>query len=119
MVSIWPTVEEKSENFKYMEEMGYLIRSEAGPRLGIKNKETYFDATNPDACSFVWNKIKNNYYDKGIRFFWLDECEPEITKYEYENFRFFQGSVKEIGNIYPKEMAKWYMKDLKIYVRMK
>lgn len=113
MVSIWPTVEEKSENFKYMEEMGYLIRSEAGPRLGIKNKETYFDATNPDACSFVWNKIKNNYYDKGIRFFWLDECEPEITKYEYENFRFYQGSVKEIGNIYPKEIAKMVYEGLK------
>ena len=31
MVSVWPTVEETSENFLYMEEMGYLIRTEMGP----------------------------------------------------------------------------------------
>lgn len=106
MVSIWPTVEKRSENYKYMEEMGYLIRTEAGPRMGIKNKDTYLDATNPETRDFVWDKIKKNYYDNGIHLFWLDECEPEVTKYEYENYRFYQGSDKEIGNIYPKEFAK-------------
>ncbi|MCH3972288.1 MAG: family 31 glucosidase [Oscillospiraceae bacterium] len=106
MVSVWPTVEEKSENFKYMEEMGYLIRSEAGPRMGIKNKDTYMDATNPGARAFVWQQLKKNYFDKGIRLFWLDECEPEISRYEYENFRFYQGSDKAVGNIYPKEFSR-------------
>lgn len=106
MVSIWPTVEEKSENYKYMEEMGYLIRTEAGPRMGIKNKDTYMDATNPETRAFVWSKIKEHYYDKGIRLFWLDECEPEVTKYEYDNYRFYLGSHKEAGNIYPKKVAQ-------------
>ena len=54
-----------------MEEMGYLIRTEAGPRLGIKNKDTYMDATNPDARKFVWQKLKENYFDKGIHLFGL------------------------------------------------
>lgn len=106
MVSVWPTVEEGSENFLHMEEMGYLIRTEAGPRLGIKNKDTYMDATNPEARKFVWQKLKENYFDKGIHLFWLDECEPEIIKYEYENYRYFSGSVLETGNIYPLDFAK-------------
>ncbi len=106
MISVWPTVEEGSENFKHMEEMGYLIRTEQGPRFGIKNKDTYMDATNPDARKFVWEKLKKNYYNKGIRLFWLDECEPEVTKYEYENYRFHAGTHKEAGNLYPKEFAR-------------
>lgn len=106
MVSVWPTVEENSENFRDMEEMGYLIRTEMGPRMGVKNKDTYMDATNPEARAFVWEKLKKNYYDKGIRLFWLDECEPELTKYEYDNYRFFLGTQKEAGNIYPKEFAR-------------
>lgn len=106
MVSVWPTVEEDSENYKYMEEMGYLIRTEAGPRFQIKNKDTYMDATNPDARAFVWDKLKAHYYDKGIHLFWLDECEPEVTKYEYDNYRFFAGSDKEAGNLYPREFAR-------------
>ncbi len=105
MISVWPTVEEGSENFKYMEEMGYLIRTEQGPRLGIKNKDTYMDATNPEARKFVWGKLKEHYYDNGIRLFWLDECEPEVTKYEYDNYRFCAGTHKEAGSLYPKEFA--------------
>lgn len=106
MISVWPTVEESSENFKLMEEMGYLIRTEQGPRMGIKNKDTYMDATNPEARSFVWSKLKEHYYDKGIRLFWLDECEPEVTKYEYDNYRFYAGTHKEAGSLYPKEFAR-------------
>ena len=106
MVSVWPTVEESSENYREMEEKGYLIRTEMGPRLGIKNKDTYMDATNPEARKYVWEKLKKNYFDKGIHLFWLDECEPELSGYEYDNYRFYQGSDKEIGNTYPKDFAK-------------
>ena len=27
---------------------------------------------------------ERNYYENGIRIFWLDEAEPEFTGYEYE-----------------------------------
>ena len=33
MVSIWPTVEESSENYREMEEKGYLIRADRGNRI--------------------------------------------------------------------------------------
>lgn len=107
MVSVWPTVEENSENFRDMEEMGYLIRTEMGPRMGVKNKDTYMDATNPEARAFVWEKLKKNYYDKGIRLFWLDECEPELTKYEYDNYRFFLGTQKKQATFIRRNLREW------------
>lgn len=106
MVSVWPTVEEKSENFRELEENGFLIRTEYGPRMGIKNKDTYIDATNPGTQQYVWKKLKKNYYDQGIHLFWLDECEPEISKYEYANYRLDAGAELEAGNLYPKEFAR-------------
>ncbi len=106
MVSVWPTVEEESENYREMEEKGFLIRTDYGPRLGIKNKDTYLDATNPKAREYVWQHLKKNYYDKGIHLFWLDECEPEISGYPYRNLRFYAGSDLESGNLYPKDFTR-------------
>lgn len=106
MVSIWPTVDGESENYPVMNEEGLLVRSEHGKSLGQLGEAAFFDATNPDARAFVWDKIKKNYYDKGIKIFWLDEAEPEFTKYEFSHYRYYQGSDVEAGNIYPREYAK-------------
>ena len=56
MVSIWPTVETGSENYAYMEEMGYLRRTEQATTYWHQEKiqDTYFDATNPDARELVF-----------------------------------------------------------------
>lgn len=106
MVSIWPTVESGSENFKEMEEMGYLTRNDFGKRMHQLGNAAFMDVTNPDARKFVWDKIKKNYYEDGVRIFWLDEAEPELTNYEYSNHRYFLGSDLEVGNIYPREYAR-------------
>jgi alpha-D-xyloside xylohydrolase len=106
MVSIWPTVEQDSENYEEMRRLGYLVRSEAGKRLGQLGNACFVDMTNPDARAYVWNKIKENYYDCGIRIFWLDEAEPEFTDYEYDHYRYHLGSVLEVGNLYPKLYAR-------------
>ena len=101
MVSIWPTVDGESENYEEMTELGYLTRSERGKRLGQLGNAAFIDVTNPDTRNYVWEKIKENYYQKGIHLFWLDEAEPELTGYEYQHYRFYRGADKEIGNIYP------------------
>lgn len=111
MVSIWPTVERKSENYQEMLEKGYLIRTDRGFRIGqdFDGVSTiYYDATNPDARDFVWEKAKKNYYDKGIKVFWLDEAEPEYTAYDFDNYRYYRGTDLEVGNIYPLEYAKTF-----------
>lgn len=108
MVSVWPTVDRTSENFQEMLERGYLIRTERGYRTGLDFEGTtiHYDATNPDARNYVWGIIKKNYYEKGIRIFWLDEAEPEYTAYDFDNYRYYRGTDLEVGNIYPVEYAK-------------
>ncbi len=110
MVSIWPTVERESENYEEMLEKGYLIRTERGVRTGLdfQNATIHYDATNPGARSFLWEKIKKNYYEKGIRLFWLDEAEPEYTVYDFDNYRYYAGSNLQIGNLYPREYARTF-----------
>ncbi|ADK82360.1 glycoside hydrolase family 31 protein [Sediminispirochaeta smaragdinae] len=114
MVSIWPTVDKESRNYKRMEEEGLLTRSEKGSRMTQLWDACFADMTNPATRSFVWSELKKNYYDKGIRIFWLDEAEPEFTKYEYSNYRYWRGSDLEIGNLFPKEYAKMAYEGMKL-----
>ncbi|KAL2863916.1 putative glycosyl hydrolase [Aspergillus lucknowensis] len=108
MVSIWPTVENASENYPEMLERGLLIRSDRGLRIAMQcdGDTTHFDATNPEARKFVWEAAKKNYYSKGIKIFWLDEAEPEYSIYDFDIYRYHAGSNLQIGNIYPKEYAR-------------
>ena len=110
MVSIWPTVDRESENYNEMLENGYLIRTERGFRVGLnfEGATIHYDATNPNARTYLWEKIKKNYYDLGIRIFWLDEAEPEYTAYDFDHYRYYLGTDLEIGNLYPREYAKTF-----------
>ena len=115
MVSVWPTIEFGSENYKEMLEKGYLIRNDRGPsnHTEFVHPAVYYDTTNPDARKFVWEKAKKNYYDKGVRLFWLDEAEPEYLLYDFDNHRYLEGSCAEVGNIYPVCYAKGFYEGLK------
>ena len=108
MVSIWPTVDKTCENYEEMLENGLLIRTERGFRVGLdfQGATIHFDATNPRARDYIWNKVKKNYYEKGIRVFWLDEAEPEYTVYDFDNYRYYLGTNLQIGNIYPVAYAR-------------
>ena len=110
MVSIWPTVDQESENYEEMLEKGYLIRTERGVRVGLnfQGVTIHCDVTNPEAREYLWDKVKKNYYDKGIRVFWLDEAEPEYSAYDFDNYRYHMGTDLEIGNIYPVEYARTF-----------
>ena len=110
MVSIWPTVDYRSENFEEMKEKGYLIRTDRGFRIGMdfQGNTVHYDATNPEAREYVWKKAKENYYDKGIKVFWLDEAEPEYSVYDFDNYRYYMGTNLQIGNSYPLLYAKTF-----------
>ncbi len=110
MVSIWPTVDKRSENYAKMLEEGFLVRVERGIRttMDFMGNTVFFDPTNPGAREFVWNIVKTNYYSKGIRIFWLDEAEPEYSVYDYDNYRYHLGSDMEVGNIYPAKYAQTF-----------
>jgi alpha-D-xyloside xylohydrolase len=110
MVSIWPTVDYRSENFPEMLSKGYLIRTERGVRISMNlaGQTVFMDPTNPGTREFVWSKAKQNYWDKGVRLFWLDEAEPEYTVYDYDNYRYYLGTDLEVGNLYPAMYAKTF-----------
>ena len=56
----------------------------------------------------MWEKCKKNYYDHGIRIFWLDEAEPEFGVYDFENYRYHMGPNVQVGNIYPQMYSRTF-----------
>ena len=108
MVSVWPTVDRLSENFQPMWDQGLLVHSERGVKTTMEflGNCTFFDSTNPRAREYIWKTCKRNYYDKGVKLFWLDEAEPEYSVYDFDNYRYFLGSNLQIGNLYPVMYAK-------------
>ena len=99
MVSIWPQIDWRSENYEEMKQQGLLVKSNAGVdvQMLFHGNNVFLDATNPRTRKYVWEKVKKNYADLGIRTFWLDEAEPEFSTYEYECYRYAAGPVEEIG----------------------
>ncbi|MFA6506867.1 MAG: TIM-barrel domain-containing protein [Treponemataceae bacterium] len=115
MVSVWPTVDKRSENYKPMLEQGLLVRTERGIRqtMDFMGATVFFDATNPKSREYVWKVNKKNYFDKGIRLFWLDEAEPEYTVYDFDNYRYYAGTDLEVGNSYPVGFAQAFYEGMK------
>ena len=116
MVSIWPQISLKSENFAEMDEEGYIARCDKGMNCQMRfvDEDTmFFDATNPGARKYLWGKIKQNYYGKGIKIFWLDEAEPEYGTYDFDNYRYHSGTVAQTGNIYPQNYARTFYDGMK------
>jgi len=114
-VSVWPTVDTRSENFGEMKERGYFIVSERGPRtcMDFMGNTLFFDATNPGARDYLWSKAKANYFDKGIKTFWLDEAEPEYMTYDFDHYRCHLGPNLQVGNLYPMLYAKAFYDGMK------
>lgn len=110
MVSVWPQVDYRSENYEEMRQKGLLVKINSGidVQMLFHGNNVFMDATNPRTRIYVWDKCKQNYADLGIRTFWLDEAEPEFTEYAFENYRYHAGTVSSVGNIYPREYARLF-----------
>ena len=115
MVSVWPTVDSRCENYQEMLEQGLLVSANRGMRTQMQflGNEAFFDATNPRAREYVWKRVKGHYYDLGIRTFWLDVAEPEYSVYDFDLYRYSIGSCLETGNIYPLMYAKGFYEGMR------
>ncbi len=115
VVSVWPTVDKKSENFWEMQDRGLLIQTEHG------SNQTYefqgdcltIDLTNPEAQEYLWEKCRKNYRDYGIDMFWLDNAEPDYSAYDFENYRYQLGHALEVSSLYPKLYVKTFFEQTK------
>lgn len=110
MVSVWPTVSRLSKNYHEMWNKDFIIRNKLGPAAQMYFVDNhaedgiylhYYDSTHPGARKFLWEQIKKGYYQYGIKIFWLDACEPEMSPFVPENLRFYAGDGEAVANIYP------------------
>ncbi len=109
VVSVWPTIGPSSENYREMARRNLLVRTESADQVCMTfggENSMFYDVTNPEARDFVWDKIRRNYVDNGIRDFWLDVAEPEYSTYELRHFRYRMGPALQVGNLYPQLYAK-------------
>jgi len=69
-VSVWPSVSPLSENYAEMAERGLMIGTEHGPLAHANWPDkgvaadvgvAFYDATNPEARSFIWRRVRDNY----------------------------------------------------------
>ena len=112
IVSVWPTVSKRSKNYKEMLERGYLVRTERGEPIGM-NEHCYFDATNKEACDYVFAKCKENYLAHGFDGFWLDVAEPEYMSGDFDNLRYFAGPATESMGCFPLGYAQNFYEGMK------
>ena len=116
MVSVWPSVSPASENHRPMLDQGLFIGTEYGPAahadwpdkgLGADSAQVaFYDATNPEARAYVWERVRRGYHELGITVFWLDACEPELKPGHQNGLRYHAGPGLEVGNLYPRENAR-------------
>lgn len=115
MVSVWPTVDTRSENYEVMRRNNYFIRGEKGLDAFFMffGAQTYVDTTHPGARAFLWDRIQKNYYGYGIKAFWLDEAEPEMRPYDFDNIRTYLGNGESVSNLYCDGFAKAFYDGMK------
>jgi alpha-D-xyloside xylohydrolase len=123
MVSVWPSVNPVGENYDEMRDQGLLIGSGQGAPVqhifpdkgfgGHPHGVGFYDATDPRARDYLWAKVKENYYDLGIRVWWLDACEPEIFPERFGDTRFAAGPGREVANIYPREHVRGFYEHMR------
>lgn len=115
VVSVWPTIDERSENFGKMAANGWLVSADRGNsnHMTWMGNTVFYDATHPGAQKFVWERCKENYYKYGIKCFWLDEAEPEYGPYDFDNYRYYAGPAIQCSNVYPVGYAKGFYDGLK------
>jgi alpha-D-xyloside xylohydrolase len=120
MASLWPSVEDRSENYATMQTEGLLSATRSGPGVTDSWNGTYIrnvDSTNPRAREFLWNTLKRNYWDNGIRNFWIDQADGgnlgeayqnngqstfiQSLPYPFADVLYYAGTQTSAGKLYP------------------
>lgn len=114
IVSVWPSVDRRSENFYPMLEKGLLIKTERGAAqtYDYQGDCVEIDVFNPEAREYVWNICKKNYRDLGIDYFWLDNSEPDYGVYDFDHYRYFEGPALKVSNMYPQWFSRTFYDEM-------
>ncbi len=105
LVSVWPSVDKRSENYEPMLELGYLSRTERGAieTYDYQGECATIDVFNPGAREYLGERLIENYKRLGIDMFWMDNAEPDTVIYHFDNIRYYTGRSAKVGNEYSKK----------------
>ena len=108
MVGHMETINEKSENYRYMADRNLLLRTARGSNrlFDFEGWQAEIDVSNPETRRFVWSKLKENYVDNGVDAFWFDVSEVEILPEHFDNIISYRGSHEMTALLYPYDYAK-------------
>lgn len=108
IVSVWPTINENSENYEHMLQSNMLMRTVHGSDRVFRfyGWQAEIDVTNPDTRDYVWRKLKENYIDCGVDALWFDEAEPEIHPEQFDNLIWHMGRADKVALLYPYYYSK-------------
>lgn len=110
IVSVWPTVNERSPNAAILRQAGLLARTSYGdehPTWLFDNEPPgvvplhLLDATHPDARAFLGERLLAGYVRHGITWFWLDADEPEIKPLDPARVHYHAGPGEAVHDLYP------------------
>ncbi|TFK31775.1 glycoside hydrolase family 31 protein [Crucibulum laeve] len=118
MVSLWPSVEDLSENYLTLQGNGFLATTRDGPGVQDSFDGVYtrlVDSTNPAAREFLWRRLNDSYFSKGIHNFWIDQADGGTLGEPFENngqtissipyarsfAQYFLGTQEATGKMYP------------------
>jgi len=101
MISVWPRYVPEDRYYDLLLKNGWFEHLADGtPTNGLPYDRagSDIDTTNPDAARWYWDRIRENFVDKGFDSFWADETEPDLPP---------NGSYMHVGpgteyyNVYP------------------
>lgn len=101
MISIWPTMDEKSENYKEMKEAGTLLS-------GVNICNAFDEA----GRKLYWSQAKRGLADLGVESWWCDSSEPLTPEWNHiekslpENI--FHEYLQATSDIMPPQKANAY-----------
>lgn len=103
MISPWILVDERSENYAPMKAQGLFTGSVDGKwdTVDFRGPRYQYDPTNPAAAAYLWRKWKENYFDLGIRTFWLDPCDDFHEIQDYDKVLYHIGPAKAAHGYFP------------------
>ncbi|KAF5392803.1 hypothetical protein D9757_000927 [Collybiopsis confluens] len=110
MVSLWPSMEDLSVNYLPTQEQGLLATTRDGTGISDSFAGVYtrlIDSTNPAAREFLWKRLNESYYSKGIQNFWIDQADGKFGGTLGEAF---ENNGQPIINIpYPRAASQYFI----------
>ena len=110
MVSVWPSVDRRSENFAPMWERGLLMRTERGAAqtYDYQGDCVQADLFREETRDYLWERCRENYRESGVDSFWLDNAEPDLGVYDFDHYRFARGSALSCITLYPQLFSRTF-----------